>query len=407
MRIIMKNPFIPVIVGTDINAYNMAISFHEEYGIKPIIVGRVSLPFTQLSSVIDKIELFPDLNNSEHFASILLKVAEKYETPGKKLILIGTNDPYVRLIIQNKRILQTKYLMNYMDEELMNQVYIKKNFYELCKQHGLETPHTHYYSCTSDQPFNEEMMYPVIIKPSNGVEYYKYPFEGAQKVYRLNSNEEINEVILKIKASGYQDDLIIQDYIPGDDSYMWDAVYYGNSKGKAELITFAQVVLQEHTVTAIGNYTAVITRYNHEMMEKLVRFLEDLHYVGFANFDIKYDERDGKFKVFEVNIRQGRSSYYVTFCGHNMARYLVDDLIYGKEKELTYLDEHFLFTVVPKYVLKNFVEDSKIREEIKGLIKEGKYGNPLFYKSDTHLKRKFYMVARQLNYIKKYRNNKW
>lgn len=403
----MKNPFIPVIVGTDINAYNMAISFHEEYGIKPIIVGRVSLPFTQLSSVIDKIELFPDLNNSEHFASILLKVAEKYETPGKKLILIGTNDPYVRLIIQNKRILQTKYLMNYMDEELMNQVYIKKNFYELCKQHGLETPHTHYYSCTSDQPFNEEMMYPVIIKPSNGVEYYKYPFEGAQKVYRLNSNEEINEVILKIKASGYQDDLIIQDYIPGDDSYMWDAVYYGNSKGKAELITFAQVVLQEHTVTAIGNYTAVITRYNHEMMEKLVRFLEDLHYVGFANFDIKYDERDGKFKVFEVNIRQGRSSYYVTFCGHNMARYLVDDLIYGKEKELTYLDEHFLFTVVPKYVLKNFVEDSKIREEIKGLIKEGKYGNPLFYKSDTHLKRKFYMVARQLNYIKKYRNNKW
>lgn len=403
----MKNPFIPVIVGTDINAYNMAISFHEEYGIKPIIIGRVSLPFTQLSSVIDKIELFPDLNQSEHFASILLKVAEKYETPGKKLILIGTNDPYVRLIIQNKRILETKYTMNYMDEELMNQVYIKKNFYELCKQHGLETPHTHYYDCTSDQPFNEEMMYPVIIKPSNGVEYYKYPFEGAQKVYRLNSNEEINEVIMKIKASGYQDDLIIQDYIPGDDSYMWDAVYYGNSNGKAELITFAQVVLQEHTVTAIGNYTAVITRYNHEIMEKLVRFLEDLHYVGFANFDIKYDERDGKFKVFEVNIRQGRSSYYVTFCGHNMARYLVDDLIYGKEKELTYLNEHFLFTVVPKYVLKNFVEDSEIRKEIKGLIKEGKYGNPLFYKSDTHLKRKFYMVARQLNYIKKYRNNKW
>lgn len=403
----MKNPFIPVIVGTDINAYTMAISFHEEYGIKPIIVGRVSLPFTQLSSVIDNIELFPDLNQSKHFASILLKIAEKYETPGKKLILIGTNDPYVRLIIQNKSILETKYIMNYMDEELMNQLYIKKNFYELCKQHGLETPHTHYYSCTSDQPFKEEMMYPVIIKPSNGVEYYKYPFEGAQKVYRLNSNEEINEVIMKIKASGYQDDLIIQDYIPGDDSYMWDAVYYGNSKGKAELITFAQVILQEHTVTAIGNYTAVITRYNHEIMEKLVRFLEDLHYVGFANFDLKYDKRDGKFKVFEVNIRQGRSSYYVTFCGHNMAKYLVDDLIYGKEKELTYLNEHFLFTVVPKYVLKNFVDDPEIRKEVRDLIKKGKYGNPLFYKSDTHLKRKFYLVARQLNYIKKYRNNKW
>ena len=51
--------------------------------------------------------------------------------------------------------------------------------------------------------------------------------------------------------------LIIQDYIPGDDTYMWDSVFYMSSKGKAQLGTFAQVVLQEHTVTAIGNYTAL------------------------------------------------------------------------------------------------------------------------------------------------------
>ena len=407
MRFIMEHPFIPVIIGTDINAYNMAISFHEEYGIKPVVVGRVMLPFTELSSIIGALEIHKDLNEPSAFARILLDVAQRHEKPGKKLILVGTNDPYVRLIIQNQEVLKTRYRMNYITEDLMNQLYVKKNFYELCKEHGIDTPATFYHSCKDTAPFAEEMRYPVILKPSNGVEYYKHPFEGAQKVYRLGSLEEVNEVIQKITASGYREDLIIQDYIPGDDSYMWDAVYYADQQGKAQLITYAQVVLQEHTVTAIGNYTALITRFNEEMMTKLVNFLEDLHYVGFANFDLKYDERDGKFKVFEVNIRQGRSSYYVTFCGHNMARYLVDDLIYGKTKPLTYLKEDFLFTVVPKYVLKNFVENPQINGEIRTLIREGKWGNPLFYKNDHHFKRKLYMMARQVNYVKKYRNNTW
>jgi D-aspartate ligase len=38
------------------------------------------------------------------------------------------------------------------------------------------------------------------------------------------------------------------------------------------------------------------------------KLLEEMHYVGFSNFDIKYDQRDGKFKVFEINTRQGEAT---------------------------------------------------------------------------------------------------
>lgn len=406
-EIMSRESFIPIIIGTDINAYNMAISFHEEYNIKPILVGKERMSFTSMSTIIEHIEIHPSLWNKATFVDVLKDVAEKYKQTGKELLLIGTNDFYVRLIIENAEELKSAYVFNYMTEELMNNLLVKSNFYKLCEAHGIDTPKTYFYSCYKKEPFTEEVVFPLIIKPSNGVQYYQHKFPGQQKVYKVNQMEELNDVINKVNASGYSDDLIIQDYIPGDDTFMWDSVFYISSKRKSQLITFAQVVLQEHTATAIGNYTALITRYNEEMMKKLQHFLEAVGYVGFANFDLKFDERDGKFKVFEVNIRQGRSSYYTTACGHNMARYLVDDVIYKKDKPLTLLNEQFLFTVVPKIVLKKFVLNKAIQEEVQQLIKEGKYGNPLFYKKDKHIKRKLYLFLRQINYYKKYRNNQW
>jgi len=108
--IMTKHSFIPIIVGTDMNAYNMAISFHEEYNIKPILVGRENLSFTRLSSITNCIELHPDLGESKTFVMFLKEIAAKYKDGDKKLLLIGTNDLYVRLIIENADELKKYYL---------------------------------------------------------------------------------------------------------------------------------------------------------------------------------------------------------------------------------------------------------------------------------------------------------
>ncbi len=385
----------------------MSRAFHEAYGTKPVIIGKMLLPFVKYSKIIRDIVLHDALWDTDSFMKTMISVAEKYDYKNQKLVLVGTNDFYVRLIIENTEELKKYFVFNYINEELLNKILVKKNFYELCKIHNVDFPETFIYSCANDDKVLPITKFPVIIKPSNGVNYLKCHFDGQQKVYRPESMEELQKNISSIVASGYVDELIIQDFIPGDDTFMWDSVFYCGRDGKAKLISFGQVVLQEHTKTAIGNYCSVIARYNEEMMMKLKNFLEDIGYVGFANFDIKYDTRDGKFKIFEVNVRQGRSSFYVVACGYNLAKYLVDDIIYKKELSLALINKPMLFTVVPHIVIRNFVGNIAIRDEAMSLIKAGNYVNPLYYNKDAGFLRMLYMFFRQLNYIKKFKENVW
>ena len=38
-------------------------------------------------------------------------------------------------------------------------------------------------------------------------------------------------------------------------------------------------------------------------MEKFKEYLEEIGFVGYSNFDIKFDSRDGTFRAFEINLR--------------------------------------------------------------------------------------------------------
>src|SRR5699024_11365173 len=130
---------------------------------------------------------------------------------------------------------------NYPTDDLLNRMQANDSFYPLAAQHGLQIPETHIHQ-VGDPVDLQISRYPVILKPSNGVEYYRKKFEGQEKVYRLYTHEDVERVIATIEASGYRDTLIIQDFIPGDDTYIWDSVLYLNTEGRAEFVNFGQVV---------------------------------------------------------------------------------------------------------------------------------------------------------------------
>ena len=178
-----------------------------------------------------------------------------------------------------------------------------------------------------------------------------------------------------------------------------------------KLLSFAQIGLQEHSKNMVGNAAVLINGYNQfggtdEICEKLKSFLENIGYCGFAEFDLKYDYRDNKFKVLEINARQGRSSYYITALGCNPVSILADDLIFNNCKDYGVLKDEVLLSFVPKGIIKKYIVNKDYKDKALALYKK-QHLNPLVFNKDTDFKRKLYLLKKKLRYYKEYKYAYW
>lgn len=397
-----------LIAGTDANAYYMARCYHEAYGKKANLLGVKPMIYTKYTNILNVI-----YNENIWDEQGFLEAIEEFRLahPDKKILLISSNETYAAFISKNKDTINKQFVFNYPSIEIINSLIMKETFYKTYENSVLDFPTTIYYNCSNPTEIADTFSYPVIIKPSNVIQYNHISFEGKNKIYKVESYEELKAVVDKIVENGYTDTLILQEFIPGDDSSLFDAVVYCDKNKKVKLISFAQIGLQEHTKTMVGNAAVLINGFNQygdnsEMIEKIKTFMEDIGYQGFAEFDMKYDYRDKKYKVLEINARQGRCSYYVAAAGYNLVKVLADDLIFDKEMDFKVIDEEILLSFVPKGVAKKYISNETFKNKALELWKKGAV-NPLKYKKDTALKRKLLLARRHIDYYKEYKNGVW
>ncbi len=409
----MKEKFDVLILGSDFNAYYMARCYNELYNKKVDVISKKAMGVVSYSKIVNFKEV-EDFENPEIFVTTLNSYAKNQTV--EKIVLVGTSDELVRLIIENKDKLDKKFVHNYPSIEILNKLLVKDVFYQVFENSELDLPKTYIYQCGKGEKLDndkiESLMFPLIVKPGNNIEYHIHKFEGMYKVYKVFTKEELEDVIQKIENAGYKNNLVIQEFIPGDDCALFDSVFYCSKEKKVQLVTLAQIGLQERNPGGIGNCTLLVNGFNeHGFDEKIVEplkiFMEKIGYQGFAEFDLKYDNRDGKYKVLEINPRQARSSYYLAAAGHNLIEYLVDDLIYDKDKQYTFMKEKVALSFVPKSVIKEYVTSIPLKNEALELLKQGKLVNPLKYKKDKSIKRNLYLIAKDFSYKKKYKKLKW
>lgn len=397
---------IPVILGADLNCYNVARAFHEEYGLTSHAFGRMSIGASRHSKFIKYHEI-KHFNNPDILVQVLRDFADKY--PDHALIVIGCTDDYAVQIIKNKPLLEDRYIIPSIDAPLMETLVNKEYFYLMCDKYNLPYPKTYIlrtgFSDEELSPQNIGFAYPVIVKPSSSIEYWKHPFALMKKVYTADTQEQAASISREIFASGYGDSIIVQDFIPGDDSNMRVLSAYSDKNSKVKMMCLGHVLLEEHTPTALGNHAAIITESIPSLCEKFRAMLDDIGYRGFSNFDIKYDPRDNTMRVFEINLRQGRSNFYITGAGINIARLLVEDYVFNNDLPYSETTEEFFWSSVPRGVVYKYVSDENLRDKVRSLCKSGRASHSYWYKYDLRLNflRYIFVVENMRRHYSKYK----
>lgn len=402
----------PIIIGGDILAYSYVREFHRAYGIQQCIVLTTHDIKMLSESRFTDYRQGINIHEGETLYETLEGIAEqlKAQDPHNIPLVLGCDDVHARLISQGKNRLQAAgFVVPYIDFELLDVVTQKHAFYDLCEELDIPYPKTWYFSCGEDGPETlpvNNFPYPLIAKPSNSAQFQEATIEGWRKIYEIESPEELAKVWHSIRVSDYNNELVLQDFIPGDDDSIRTLTTFSDSEGTLKVVSGGRVCLQDHDPTALGNPVCIMGEKEAVIIENAKKMLARLQYRGFANFDIKYDKRDGSFRFFEVNTRCGRNTYYVSLGGVNFTTLFVREFITGEPIAYTEAYKPFVFSVVPEYVLKRSIKDRAVLNQCRSTLKQTDNPYVLQYKPDTFT-HNFWSHVMFINQIRKFKRFYW
>ncbi|GAA1147152.1 carboxylate--amine ligase [Ornithinicoccus hortensis] len=396
-----------VLLGTDIGIYALARAFHERYGIRSTVITRVVGGPIANSNILDIVDLGHAGGRAENLAA-LERIGKERKARGRTTLLLANADTFSRMLSEQADWLRQWYVVPAVDAQVLDTIADKIEFARLCEELDIPTPRTLVADFTDADsagwtPPEVDLAFPVVAKAAVGARYEGLSFEGMQKIYKVDTPDDLTTILNRVREAGFRDRFVVQELIPGDDTAMRSITAYIDQSGKATLLATAQVLLQEHTPLALGNPAAMVTTPFPELMEQAERLLTHVGYRGFANFDVKLDPRDGVMKFFEVNPRIGRNNYYVTAAGANVAEFIVTDLIENAPHEKVVVRNEVLYSVLPIPLVKRYLSGADLAL-LKRVAKKGVF-HPLKYPDS--LWRKAYRLTAMANYVRKYRRYYW
>ncbi len=267
----------------------------------------------QWPPILGRFSRFPVLRGTyggtQNLVAGLLALADRFD--GRGVLFPGTDLDLETLMVARDR-LEARYIIP-ENPSIGDKIFEKNWQYGIAEHAGVPTP-LHCFFAGGERPDTAGYRYPMIVKPSTrGATAGDWVFR-----LRIVQNEaDLDAVLDEIAREHSGREFQIAENIPGEPDHLYTVGAYANAQGR---------VLRTYTGRKLSQYP-----YHHgvaslaesielpaDVVEGAVRLLEAMKFFGIAQVEYKLDERDGLYKLLEVN---GRSWLWVklaAFSGVNL-----------------------------------------------------------------------------------------
>jgi D-aspartate ligase len=231
----------------------------------------------------------------EPITDVLLREGKKHQLNGWVIFPIA--DDYVEAVSANHDLLSSIYRVTTAPPEVTRFALDKRLTYRRAHELGIAAPWTSVGDSVAEIEANG-VPYPVILKPA--INHHFFPQTNIKAV-PVDNPSELQRAFAQMSRYIPANEILIQERIPGggENQFSFCGVF---KDGRA----YASLVAQRRRQYPVefGNASTFVETTDQPTVEAAGRkFLESVGFDGIAEVEFKFDPRDEKYKVLDVNPR--------------------------------------------------------------------------------------------------------
>ncbi|MDD7363503.1 MAG: carboxylate--amine ligase [Peptoniphilus sp.] len=252
-----------------------------------------------ISKYADKSLIVPHYQKEEErLVKSMIAYAESLE---EKPVLFLSSDPYVEFFDRNFDALKEHYLFPMDQKGLLSSIMDKDSLVNYTDRYGIPTPEK--ILCDEEdlvERVDEEIGYPCILKPKDSASFVQL---FREKAFVLKNKDMLIDRLELVENTPECDtsDCFVQRIVKGPESNCYSAdLYYGPG---TELKGFLTTEKIRQWPNNFGASTYAKQVWIPELIPLVDPLFQGVKFRGFAEVELKRDERTGVVYLIEINVR--------------------------------------------------------------------------------------------------------